>query len=85
MYNIVIMKKIIALLSVLSLALLASCGATEVVEEENTNSGNVEMEETTTEENTEVVEEMNNEEESTDVEADVEANAETEEVIEVVR
>jgi len=59
------MKKLIALLSVLALMVLASCGKTEVVEE-NTSTG-TEMEST---ENTEVlemevIEEVNTQEEST--------------------
>ena len=48
MYNIIIMKKIVALLSVISLTLLASCGNQEM---DDTMNEETTIVETTTEEN----------------------------------
>lgn len=91
------MKKIIALLSILSLSLLASCNSNEVVEEENTNTGevNVEMENVESNEEANLEEEVNSEDETAEeetnseeevsedenVEANVEASVDVEEEV----
>jgi len=61
-YNTMLMKKLIAVLSVLALTVLASCGKTEVVEEVTSTGTEMESTETTEVLEMEVVEEVTTEE-----------------------